>query len=64
MLKTALESCPTGEQRAALIALLHIFKKTIRAELRRSARRATDKTYRNILLMIEHECDLDTPLGG
>jgi hypothetical protein len=64
LLKAALETSATGEQRAALISLLHIFKKAVRAELRRCARRGTDKTYQNVLLMIEHECDLDTPRGG
>lgn len=64
LLKAALESSPTDEQRQALLALLEVFKKAIRAELRRSTRKGEDKIYQNILLMIEHQCDLDAPRGG
>lgn len=64
LLKAALESSSTDEQREALLALLEVFKKATRAELKRSTRKGEDKTYQNILLMIEHECDLDTPRSG
>lgn len=64
LLKAALESAPTHEQKDTLFALLEVFRKAIHAELRRSTRKGEDKNYRNLLLMIEHECDLNTPSGG
>lgn len=64
MLKAALESSTDPEQRATLIAALRVFRKGVRAELRRSAAANEHEGYRQALVMIEHECDLEAPLGG
>lgn len=64
MLKAALESSTDPERRATLIAALQVFRKGVRAEMRRSAKAGDDEGYRRALTMVEHECDLETPRGG
>jgi hypothetical protein len=61
MLKAAIESSSDPEQRATLIAAL---RKGVRAEIRRSVWAREDDNYRQTLIMIDHECDLDAAVGG
>lgn len=64
LLKAAVESSIDPEQRQTLLAALEVFRKGIRAEIRRSAGAREHQDYQRTLLMIEHECDLDAALGG
>jgi len=64
LVKAVFEASTDPKQRRTLSSALQIFKKRIRAERRRSARAGEDINYQQTLLMIEHECDLDAPLGG
>jgi hypothetical protein len=64
LLKAAVESSIDPEQRRTLLAALEVFKKGVRAEIRRSASARDNEDYQRGLLMIEHECELDGALGG
>ena len=64
LLKAALESATDPQQKHTLSTALQVFRKGVCAEMRRSAWAGLDEGYRQTLLMIDHECDLDAPLGG
>jgi hypothetical protein len=64
LLKAGIRTATTLDQKRALAAILQIFRKGIRAEMRRSVRAGEDKSYQYTLHMIEHECDLEAPLGA
>jgi hypothetical protein len=64
MLKAAIDSSSDPEQRQTLLAALAVFRKGVRAEIRRSAWAHEDHGYRQTLIMIDHECDLEAAVGG
>ena len=64
LLKAAHDTSTDPKQKHALFTALRVFRRGIRAEKRRSALAGEDKSYQYALLMIEHECDLEAPLGG
>jgi hypothetical protein len=64
MLKAAIDSSIDPEQKRTLVAALEVFRKGVRAEIRRSAWAGENEGYRRGLIMIEHECDLEAAIGG
>jgi hypothetical protein len=62
LLKPAVESSIDPVQRQTLLAALEVFRRGVRAEIRRSAWAREDEDYQRTLFMIEHECELDAAL--